>query len=126
MILLSECGIDDRLLLFSPLFSECQQGRGTDDQNREQDDDGDDEALVRATGTVFVLNANKLVTALEKQFETLNTITLDLSGVQRLDETALEKIATLNKKLAAEGKTLIITGENEKTHKRMEKFLGLL
>lgn len=91
-----------------------------------ENDDGDDDVTVIAKGTVFFLNADKLVTALEKQSLTANIIRLDLSSVERIDETALEKLSTLNKKLKSNGKTLVITGENEKTHDRFNKYFDIL
>ena len=67
-----------------------------------------------------------MVVELEKVAQNANIIRLDLSGVERVDETALEKLATLNKKLKKENKQLIITGENQKTHDRFNKYFNLL
>jgi len=91
-----------------------------------ENEDGDDDVTVKAKGTVFFVNANKLVVELEKVAQNANIIRLDLSGVQRVDETALEKLATLNKKLKKENKQLVITGENQKTHDRFNKYFDLL
>ncbi len=93
---------------------------------RVENEDGDGVIDVKATGTIFFLNANRLVVRLEKLFEACDGIILDLSGVQRIDETALEKLAVLSRKATADGKTLTVTGENEKTHNRIEKYLGVL
>ena len=93
-----------------------------------ENEDGDDDITVKATGSLFFINANKLVSELEKhaEAEKATIIRLDLSKVERIDETALEKLATFNKKLKKENKTLILTGENEKTHKRIAKYFDIL
>jgi len=91
-----------------------------------ENDDGDNQVDVKAKGTIFFINANKLVEKLDKIFETADIIDLDLSEVERIDETALEKLAVFNKKVAKNNKTLNLIGENEKTHNRIEKFYNVL
>ena len=82
--------------------------------------------VVKASGTVFFANANKLVAFIERQAQNSNSITLDLSEVDRIDQTALEKIATINKKLKVQEKQLIMVGANIKTQQRINKFISVL
>lgn len=81
---------------------------------------------LKAKGTLFFLNANKLTDAILKEFESFDTVTVDLSEVLRIDETALEKIVTLNKKIKANGKSLELVGYNDKICKRLDKFFKVL
>ena len=81
---------------------------------------------LKAKGTLFFLNANKLTDAILKEFESFDTVTVDLSEVLRIDETALEKIVTLNKKIKANGKSLKLVGYNDKICKRLDKFFKVL
>lgn len=78
------------------------------------------------TGTLYFVNANKLAVAVEKEFETADNVTVDMRGVERVDETALEKIVSLNKKIKAKGKNLDLVGYNEKICRRFDKFFKVL
>lgn len=75
-----------------------------------------------AKGTLFFLNANKLVDALEKEFETAETVIVDMSELERIDETAMEKLVVFNRKIKAQGKNIDLVGYNEKIQKRFDKF----
>lgn len=86
----------------------------------------EDEKIIKVSGTLFFLNATKFIDMVEKESESVEKIIIDLTDVERIDETALEKLAGLRKKLSAQNKTLTLSGENEKTHKRIEKFYGIL
>ncbi len=88
--------------------------------------DGDREGTVKAKGTLFFVNATKLVNYLDKQFDSLDVIELDLSEVARIDETALEKLASYNKTLGAKNKTLTLVNANPKTQARIDKFFKVL
>jgi ABC-type transporter Mla MlaB component len=68
------------------------------------------------------LNANKLVDALEKEFETAETVIVDMSELERIDETAMEKLVVFNRKIKAQGKNIDLVGYNEKIQKRFDKF----
>lgn len=81
---------------------------------------------VKAKGTIYFINANKLVATLEKASENQDEIVLDLAEVERVDQTALEKIAVLRKKLKVQNKTLSFVNANEKTKARIDKFIGVL
>ncbi len=80
------------------------------------------ENVVKAKGTIFFVNANKLVNALDKRLENADSVTLDMSEIARIDQTALEKLSTFKKRVVANGKKLEITGENEAIKKRMQKY----
>jgi SulP family sulfate permease len=77
---------------------------------------------LKASGTLFFVNANKLCDAILKEFESANNVTVDLENVERIDETALEKIVTLNKKIKAQGKNLDLVNYNQKICSRLDKF----
>ena len=82
--------------------------------------------VVKASGALFFANANKLFVIIEKQSQSENVITLDVSEITRIDQTALEKLATISKKLRAQDKQLAIVGANERTQKRIDKFIKVL
>lgn len=78
------------------------------------------------TGTLYFVNANKLAVAVEKEFENADNVTIDMRGVEGVDETALEKLASLDKKIKTQGKNLDFVGYNEKICKRFDKFFKIL
>ncbi|MBQ3116491.1 MAG: SulP family inorganic anion transporter [Clostridia bacterium] len=78
--------------------------------------------VVKAKGTIFFVNANKLVDVIEKAFTDKQLVTLDLSKIASIDESAFEKISTLRKKLSVQGKTLDFVGANKKVKARISKF----
>ena len=59
----------------------------------------ENESFVRIKGTLFFLNANKFIDTLAEEFERADTVTVDMSELERIDETALEKLVSLNKKI---------------------------
>ena len=81
---------------------------------------------LKANGTLFFVNANKLCDAILKEFENADNVTVDLENVERIDETALEKIVTLNKKIKAQGKNLDLVNYNQKICSRLDKFFHSL
>ncbi len=91
----------------------------------EKDENAQTPTLV-LTGTLYFVNANKLALAIEKEFESSDEVTVDMRGVERVDETALEKIVALNKKIKAKGKNLDLVGYNEKICRRFDKFFKVL
>ena len=82
--------------------------------------------VVKAKGTIFFVNANKLVAVLEKASEGKDMVTLDLNKIESIDQTALEKISTLKKKMTLQGKTLDFVGANKKLANRLDKFLKVI
>lgn len=91
----------------------------------EKDESAQTPTLV-VTGTLYFVNANKLADAVEKEFESADNVTVDMRSIERIDETALEKIVSLNKKIKAKGKNLDLIGYNEKICKRFDKFFKIL
>ncbi len=89
-------------------------------------DEGAETPTLVANGSLFFLNANKLTAAIAKELETAENVTVDMSGVERIDETALEKLVTLNKKIKAQGKNIDLVGYNEKICKRFDKYFKTL
>ena len=77
-------------------------------------------------GTLFFLNANKLTDAISQALQASDSVTVDMTEVERVDETALEKIATLNKKVKAQGKNIELVGYNEKIQKRFDRYFKVL
>lgn len=79
-----------------------------------------------AKGTLFFLNANKLVDAVEQALSSAQSVTVDLSAVERIDETALEKIKSLSKKVQNKGKRVEFISTNEKVQARFDRFFPVL
>ena len=88
-------------------------------------DETADSSVVKAKGTLFFLNANKLIDELSKAFDSAQTVTLDMCEIERVDETALEKLATFCHKIQSQGKTLKFTNCNQQTQKRFDKFFKI-
>lgn len=88
--------------------------------------DSEKEATVKASGTVFFLNAGKFADAIAREFETADTVTVDLSGVRRIDETGLEKLTSLNHRIKAQGKSLELVGYNDAIRHRLDRFFKVL
>ena len=89
-------------------------------------DETADSPTLKAQGTLFFLNANKFTEAIAKEFESADNVTVDMSEIERIDETALEKIVTLNKKIKTQGKNLDLIGYNEKICQRLDKYFKVL
>ncbi|MBP3496128.1 MAG: SulP family inorganic anion transporter [Clostridia bacterium] len=81
---------------------------------------------VKASGTIFFVNANRVIDALSKELESNEKVTLDLTDVERIDETALEKLSSFNKSVKKQNKELILLGANQKTSARIEKYYAVL
>ncbi len=84
------------------------------------------ERVVALCGSATFINASKMTDYIEKQFEDTSKIRLDLASLDAIDQTALEKLAGLFKKLRPQGKELVLEGANDKTKARIEKFLPIL
>lgn len=89
------------------------------------DNDEDETAVVRVKGSLFFLNADKFINELDRVFQTNESVCVDCVELERIDETALEKLATFKKKLNANGKTLEFINYNERTSARMDKFFNI-
>ncbi len=86
----------------------------------------ENEKIVKLTGSAIFLNASKMTDYVLKELENEDKITLEISNLNSIDETALEKIAGLIKKAKIQKKELAITGANDKVNLRMKKFLPIL
>ncbi len=82
--------------------------------------------LLIVKGSICFLNANKLACAIEQSLQTANAVTVDCSDLERLDETALEKLKDAVKKAQASGKTVSFINQNELVSARFEKFYSLV
>ena len=49
-----------------------------------------------------------------------------MSGLERIDETALEKTVALDRKIKAQGKSLELVDYNDKIRARLDKFFKVL
>ena len=83
-------------------------------------------ATLKAEGTLFFLNANKLVDTALPLLEKADSLKIDFTEVERVDETALEKLKGLEKKAKAMGKTVEYFGLNADMAIRFEKFYEVL
>ena len=81
---------------------------------------------LKVKGTLFFLNANKFTDALSAEFEHAQTVTVDMSELVTLDETALEKLVSLNKRIKAEGKSLELINYSDKICQRLDKYFKVL
>ena len=86
----------------------------------------DNSSTVIAKGTLYFININKFTDALNKEFQTNTEVTVDMSGVKRIDSTSLEKIVKLNRAVKAQGKSLELVGYNDKIRTRLDKFFKVL
>ena len=84
------------------------------------------ETTLLVKGSICFLNANKLATAIEQALQTATTVTVDCTDLERLDETALEKLKDAVKKAQASEKTVSFTNKNELVSARFEKFYSLV
>ena len=81
---------------------------------------------LKVKGTLFFLNANKFNDALSAEFEHAQTVTVDMSELANIDETALEKLVSLNKRIKAEGKSLELINYSDKIRQRFDKYFKVL
>lgn len=84
--------------------------------------EGEEQIDIKVIGALFFFNASKLGDEIDKVIDKSNAFLIDLSECSGVDETALEKLGALGKRLECLGKSLIFTGHNEKTKARFEKF----
>ena len=82
----------------------------------------DDTPKLVVNGTLYFININKFVDILNKEFESNNEVTVDMSGVKRIDSTSLEKIVKLNRAIKAQGKSLELVGYNDRIRARLDKY----
>ena len=66
----------------------------------------DDCATMKVKGTLFYLNANKLVDKAVKSLQKTDKLVIDFTDVKRIDETALQKVKSIETSALAMGKLL--------------------
>lgn len=81
-----------------------------------------EDATVKASGAICFLNANKVADSLNAALKEGATVTLDLTDVDGVDQTALEKLSGCVKKAKANGKAVLLAGANDRTKARLERF----
>lgn len=86
----------------------------------------DGEKVIKLKGSATFINASKLADYIASELEYVEKITLDMSELESIDETALEKLAVLNKKIKLQKKELNISGASERVSARINKFLPVL
>ncbi len=73
-------------------------------------------------GSMTFLNSNKLINALQKTFEENEWVIVDMKELENIDQTAMEKLASFDKKARVQGKTIEFIGQNAKVKARFDKF----
>ena len=81
---------------------------------------------LKVSGALFFLNANKLAATIAKELETASLVVVDMKDVDSVDETALEKLVTLDKKIRPLEKNIDLVDYNEKIGKRFQKYFDVL
>ncbi len=83
------------------------------------------DGVVKATGTLFFLNAGKLTDAIAKELESNDTVTVDFQELENIDQTAFEKLASITKKAKTQGKTVQTINCNQKVGARFDRFIAI-
>lgn len=73
-------------------------------------------------GTLFFLNANKLADKAIETLQGVDKLIIDFSGVARIDETALQKVKSIESAAAKADKSVELLGLNADMTARFEKF----
>lgn len=89
-------------------------------------DESAETPTLKVSGTVFFINAGKLADAISAVLEENDNVTVDFANVERIDETALEKIVTLNKKIKSQGKNIDLVNYNQKICNRLDRYFKVL
>lgn len=79
---------------------------------------------IEVGGAIFFANVGRLVGVIEKVMVSAKSVTVDLSKIETIDETCIEKLGTLNKKFKANDKQLVLANANEKTQSRINKYFN--
>ena len=86
----------------------------------------EEKKVIKLKGAIIFLNASKLLDYAAKELDGTDKLVIDMSEIESIDETALEKLSALKKKAQIQEKELEIINCNEKTSKRIEKFIKVL
>ena len=82
--------------------------------------------VLKLHGALFFLTAPKLADALTETFQTSKKAIVDMSGIESLDETALEKIVNLNKRIKKKGNDMELVSYNNQIRKRLDQYFKVL
>ncbi len=88
--------------------------------------DGEETPTLKVKGALFFVTANKLVGEMGKALETSESVVVDMTETESLDETALEKISSFNKSVKAKGKSIELVGYNDKIRARLDTYFHVL
>ena len=77
-------------------------------------------------GSLYFININKFIDALNKEFESSDNVTVNMYRVKRIDASSLEKIVKLNRAIKAQGKSLELVAYNDKIRARLDKYFKVL
>ena len=86
----------------------------------------DDCATIHVKGTLFFLNVNKFADKALEVLQGADKLVIDFSALQRVDETALQKIKGIESAAIAQGKTVEFVGLNANMVHRFEKFYKVI
>jgi SulP family sulfate permease len=86
----------------------------------------DDKKVIRLNGAATFVNASKMAEYISNELEDISKVTIDMSQLSSIDETSLEKLAVLNKKIRLQKKELEIIGASSKVDARIQKFMPVL
>ena len=81
-------------------------------------------STVYAHGTLFFGNASKLPDFINREMADRRQVYVDLSDVERIDETALEKLSVLKSTFALQERELEFVNANPTVQRRLDKFIG--
>ncbi len=83
----------------------------------------DGKTVYRAIGSLYFLSANKFFDYMIKELNSNSTLIIDLTKVDRVDYSAVEKLSKLKAEVKNQGKTLEIISDNAVINKRLDKHL---
>lgn len=87
------------------------------------EEEKDGELIARVEGRICFISVNRLVDYIGKKAEGSDRLALDLKAVRRIDVTAAERLAKLDKKLARMGKSLSFLHADAAVQGRYDRFI---
>jgi MFS superfamily sulfate permease-like transporter len=82
-----------------------------------------DKTVYQVNGALYFLTANKLFDFIVKELENVNEITLDLTKLDRVDFSTVDKLEKLIVEVKDQGKTLEVLASSDIINKRLDKYL---
>ena len=92
----------------------------------ERTEESDSSVTLAVNGALFFLNANKLTSAITEEFSRTDRVTIDMSDLQSIDETAIEKLSSVKKLAKTESTVLGFSQCSEKNQGRIEKYIDVV